>query len=56
MSEINYPSDEFTDDFLRTQTDIGDQLLEHQAFQYWPTQEEMNKRLDSSRIGMPDDK
>jgi hypothetical protein len=43
MSEINYRSDEFTDDFLRTQTDVGDQLLEDQAFQYWPTQEEMNK-------------
>ena len=43
MNEINQPSGELTDQFLHTQADAGDRLLEDQGFHYWPTQEEMKK-------------
>jgi hypothetical protein len=44
MDEMNYLSGEFTDEFLHTQADAGDYLLDQEGFQYRPTQEEM-KRL-----------
>ena len=44
MNEINYLSGEFSDEFLHTQADIGDYLLDEEGFQYRLTQDEM-KRL-----------
>jgi hypothetical protein len=44
MDEMNYLSGEFTDEFLHTQADAGDYLLDQEGFQYRPTQDEM-KRL-----------
>jgi hypothetical protein len=41
MDEINYPSSEFTDEFLPAQADAGDYLLDEEGFQYRPTQNEM---------------
>ena len=43
MNEMNYPSGEFTDDFLHAQADVGDHLLGEEGFQYRPTQDEMKK-------------
>ena len=43
MNEINYPSDEFIDDFLHAQADLGECLLDEEAFQYRLTQDEMEK-------------
>jgi hypothetical protein len=43
MNEINYPSDELTDDFLHAQADAGDYLLDEEGFQYWRTQDEIQK-------------
>ena len=43
MNEINYPSDELTDDFLHAQADLGERLLHEKDFQYRPTQNEMKK-------------
>ena len=43
MNEINYPSDELTDDFLHAQADVDDCLLDEEGFQYRPTQNEMKK-------------
>lgn len=37
MNEMNYLPDEF----LHAQADAGDALLDEEAFQYRPTQEEM---------------
>jgi hypothetical protein len=42
MNEIDYPSDELTDDFLHAQADVGECLLDEEGFQYRPTQNEMN--------------
>jgi len=44
MNEINYLSGEFSDEFLHTQADVGDYLLDEEGFQYRLTQDEM-KRL-----------
>jgi hypothetical protein len=44
MNEMNYLSGEFSDEFLHTQADIGDYLLDEEGFQYRLTQDEM-KRL-----------
>ena len=41
MDEINYPSSEFTDEFLHAQADAGDYLLDEEGFQYRPTQNEL---------------
>jgi hypothetical protein len=41
MNEINKLSDEFTDEFLHTQADAGDHLLDQEYFEYHPTQKEM---------------
>jgi len=41
MNESNYPSGEFTDEFLHAQADAGDYLLDEEGFQYRPTQDEM---------------
>ena len=41
---MNYLSGEFSDEFLHTQADIGDYLLDEEGFQYRLTQDEM-KRL-----------
>ena len=43
MNEINYPSDEVTDDFLHTQADVGEHLLHEKGLQYRPIQNEMKK-------------
>ena len=43
MDEINYPSSEFTDEFLHAQADAGDYLLDEEGFQYRPTRGEMEK-------------
>jgi hypothetical protein len=43
MNEINYPSDELTDDFLHAQADVGERLLDDEGFQYRPTQNEMKE-------------
>ena len=43
MNESNYLSGEFSDDFLHAQADAGDYLLDEEAFQYRPTQDEMKK-------------
>ena len=43
MNEINYPSDELTDDFLHAQADVGERLLHEKGLQYRPTQNEMKK-------------
>ena len=32
MNEINYPSDELTDDFLHAQADVGERPLEEEGF------------------------
>jgi hypothetical protein len=32
MNEINYPSDELTDDFLHAQADAGEHLLDEEGF------------------------
>ena len=41
MNESNYPSGEFTDEFLHAQADAGDYLLDEEGFQYRSTQDEM---------------
>jgi hypothetical protein len=41
MNEIDNLSREFTDEFLHRQADAGDHLLDQEAFQHRPTQEEM---------------
>ena len=43
MNEINYPSDELTDDFLHARANVGERLLDEEGFQYRPTQNEMQK-------------
>lgn len=43
MNEINDLSGEFTDEFLHAQADAGEYLLDEEAFQYRPTQDEMKK-------------
>jgi hypothetical protein len=37
----NYPSSEFTDEFLHAQADAGDYLLDEEGYQYRLTQDEM---------------
>jgi hypothetical protein len=41
MSEIDYLSGEFTNEFLHAQANAGDCLLDKHGFQYRLTQEEM---------------
>jgi hypothetical protein len=41
MNESNYPSGEYTDEFLHAQAQVGDSLLDEEGFQYRPTQDEM---------------
>jgi hypothetical protein len=41
MNEISNLPDEFTDEFLHTQADAGDHLLDQESFEYRPTQKEM---------------
>ena len=43
MNEMNYLSGEFSDEFLHTQADIGDYLLDEEGFQYRLTQDEMQR-------------
>jgi hypothetical protein len=41
MDKINYLLGDFPDEFLHAQANAGDYLLDRQAFQYRPTQDEM---------------
>jgi hypothetical protein len=43
MNEMNYPWGDVADDLLHAQADIGECLLDEEAFQYRPTQDELNK-------------
>jgi hypothetical protein len=45
MTEEEYYSSEFTDDFLNTQAEIGEFCLEQNGYNGMPAQEEMHKMV-----------
>jgi hypothetical protein len=53
MNAINYPSDKLTDDFLHAHADLGDRVLDEEAFQYRPTNPQKNKMNYSKKIALP---
>ena len=45
MTEEEYYSFEFTDDFLNTQADIGESYLEENGYNCMPTEKEIHKMV-----------